>query len=202
MSDQRAVRWPTVAALAACAIVLGTAVVALLGYIDGGSASVESQVLRMSPLTASTLLLVSFSLMLLLFSGPGALRPQTIAPHDATLRRLAVRITRAAATAAAAMALIKLGDYLMGWGLGVDGLFFAWASAAPALMSPATATALALLGAAIVTASFRRSHVTPLALAFVPILIGWLGISRYIFGGEPLLANAALTLPTALCLFA
>jgi len=140
--------------------------------------------------------------MLLLFGEPGALRPQTIAPPDAKLRRLAVRVTRAAATAAAAMALIKLGDYLMGWGLGVDGLFFARASAAPVLMSPATATALALLGAAIVTASFRRPHVSPLALAFVPILIGWLGISRYIFGGEPLLANAALTLPTALCIFA
>jgi PAS domain S-box-containing protein len=65
-------------------------------------------------------------------------------------------------------------------------------------MAPASAMGFFLLGLALLLAHFRRTALLHQALSIVVALIAWLGLSRYVFGGEPLLAFANMAMHTAL----
>jgi PAS domain S-box-containing protein len=73
-----------------------------------------------------------------------------------------------------------------------------------ARMSPAAAFSFLLLGASLWCSTRRGLALLHQGLAIGILLIGWLGLSRYVFGGEPLFAFANMAVHTAvlLCLLA
>ncbi|MBI3368807.1 MAG: PAS domain-containing protein [Burkholderiales bacterium] len=91
----------------------------------------------------------------------------------------------------------------MGWQLGLDGLGLVGtdtqgAGALAARMSPATAAGTALIAAELLLCARPAAMARPQWLALAGLLIGWLGLSRHIYGGEPLVPFAAMAWPTAL----
>ena len=56
----------------------------------------------------------------------------------------------------------------------------------PPGMAMATAASFALLGLSLCFAQLPRTAVLHQVLAVMSLLLGWLGLSRYVFGGEPL----------------
>jgi PAS domain S-box-containing protein len=90
---------------------------------------------------------------------------------------------------------------LLGWNVRLDNLSIEKLSIAgisPAgSMSPATALSFVLVGSALLFARGHRFSRTYQMCAILTLLIGWLGFSRYIFGGEPLVPYAAMAIHTA-----
>src|SRR5882724_5108489 len=101
------------------------------------------------------------------------------------------------------LGLFKLGEHLTGWRSGIDTLWLhdtaaASGAVAPARMSPATSLELAVLGTALLLTPNSRPLLPFQALALLAGLIGWLGFSRYLYGGAPLFAYADMAVHTAL----
>ncbi len=67
-------------------------------------------------------------------------------------------------------------------------------------MAPATAFAFTLLGLSIWCSTRRGLAPLHQGLAIAVLLAGWLGLSRYVFGGEPVFVYANMALHTALLL--
>ena len=65
-------------------------------------------------------------------------------------------------------------------------------------MAPATALDFTLLGLSLLLALRPRSALLHQALAIFVLLVGWLGLSRYVFGGDPLLPYANMAVHTAI----
>ena len=65
-------------------------------------------------------------------------------------------------------------------------------------MAPATALAFLLLGLSLLFALLPRSARLHQGLAVAAMLVGWIGFSRYVFGGEPLFAFANMAVHSAL----
>ncbi|MGE0680218.1 MAG: PAS domain S-box protein [Candidatus Binatia bacterium] len=99
--------------------------------------------------------------------------------------------------------LLKLSEYVIGWDLGIDHLVF---KESPDMtgsfplsgMSPATAFTFLLLGSALLLALRSRAYSVFQVLTLLSGLIGWLGVSRYFYGGEPLFPYAQMAMHTAL----
>jgi PAS domain S-box-containing protein len=113
------------------------------------------------------------------------------------------RASRICAAAVVLIGLLRLADYLLGWNLGVDHLGFKKPSASAGVipigsMAPATALNFVLLGCALILAGGSRFARAFQALAILALLIGWLGFSRYIYGGAPLLPYGGMAIHTAL----
>jgi PAS domain S-box-containing protein len=68
----------------------------------------------------------------------------------------------------------------------------------PPRMAPATAFGFQLLGLSLLFAGPRRSALLHQALAVAGLLVGWAGLSRFVFGGEPLFAFSDMAIHTAL----
>ena len=105
------------------------------------------------------------------------------------------------------LGLFKLGEHLTGWRSGIDSLWFhdtaaASGAVAPARMSPATALELVMLGAALLLTPNSRPLLPFQGLALLAVLISWLGFSRYLYGGAPLVAYADMAVHTALLFLA
>jgi hypothetical protein len=153
---------------------------------------------QMMALTALAFVLVSVALCLAL--------PLPTAGARMPVRGAAVglrsQISLACAVLAALIGLVRLATHLFGWNATrLDGLLLS--SPAPehtlgGSMSPATALAFALLGAALLLA--RNPRLTRLyqLLAALVLLIGWLGLTRYVFGGVPLLPFTGMAVHTAI----
>ena len=62
----------------------------------------------------------------------------------------------------------------------------------------ATAASFALLGLSLWFAQLPRTAVLHQVLAVMSLLLGWLGLSRYVFGGEPLFAFTNMAVHTAI----
>ena len=107
--------------------------------------------------------------------------------------------TRWCAVAVLTIGLLKLGEYLTGWPCSIDGLLPGDApdSPNPARMAPATALNFTLIGSALVLATTTRAFVVFQALSLLCGLIGWLGFSRYLYGGEPLFVYARMAIHTS-----
>ncbi len=65
-------------------------------------------------------------------------------------------------------------------------------------MAPPSALVFLLLGLSLVCAVLRRTALLHQALAIGGFLVGWVGLSRYLFGGESLFGFADMAIHTAL----
>jgi PAS domain S-box-containing protein len=70
----------------------------------------------------------------------------------------------------------------------------------PPRMAPASALAFLLLGMSLLFAQQPKGALVHQGLAVVGMVMGWLGLSRYMFGGEPLFAFADMAVHTAIVL--
>jgi PAS domain S-box-containing protein len=70
----------------------------------------------------------------------------------------------------------------------------------PPRMAPATALAFLLLGLSLMVATSRRHAPLHQGLAVAVLLVGWLGLSRFVFGGDAPLPIAEMAAHTALLL--
>jgi PAS domain S-box-containing protein len=148
----------------------------------------------MSPLTAFAFVLSGAALW-----GVAAAIPD--GAHEPSRRWLWQGI----AGAVALIALLRLCDYLMGWNLGMDRLGFqepagAAGIFAPTRMAPVTALGFFLVGCALCLTTGPRFSVVFQVLTLLAGLVGWLGFSRYLYGGESLLAYQRMAVHTAAAL--
>jgi len=149
---------------------------------------------KISPITMLAFLLAAVSLACLASTEPS--RP----PGAGSRTRLLA--SRAGALVVALVGLSRLSDYVFSWNLDFDTLGFPEVLAAgesPARMAHATALALLLLGGALFCAGCRRYFAGFLVLVLATGLIGWLGFSRFLYGGEPLLPYSQMSAVSALC---
>jgi PAS domain S-box-containing protein len=107
-----------------------------------------------------------------------------------------------AASVVTAIGVLALFRQAAGWDLYLDQLSFAPMPEVidghtPPRMAVATAFAFVLLGASLLFAQHPRGARAHQALAVGGMLIAWLGLSRYLFGGEPLLPFADMAVHTA-----
>jgi PAS domain S-box-containing protein len=90
-----------------------------------------------------------------------------------------------------AIGLLSLLRYAFGWTAYIDQLTLEpmpalMFGALPPRMAPSTAIAFCCLGSSLATALPVRTALTHQTLAIFVVVIGWLGLSRHVFGGEPL----------------
>ncbi|HEX6396470.1 MAG TPA: PAS domain S-box protein, partial [Steroidobacteraceae bacterium] len=105
----------------------------------------------------------------------------------------------AIATACGTLILFAHGAY---WDVYIDNLSLAPVPAAiegmsPPRMAPASALGFQLLGLSLLFAVPRRGVLLHQALAIAVLLVGWMGLSRFVFGGDPLFAFADMAVHTA-----
>ena len=104
-----------------------------------------------------------------------------------------------------AVAVLLLGGQrLVAYGLGTDGFEFLGlssgldSSGAPlGHMSPATALDFVLLGLAFLLEQPEKTARAFQMVTLLALLIGWLGLMRYLYGGEPLVPLAGMAVHTA-----
>lgn len=112
------------------------------------------------------------------------------------------RVARICAALVILIGATGLATRLMGWNLRLDDLSIERLPSVSAVspagsISAATATAFVLLGAALLLARSSRYRRVYQACAILAVLIGWVGFSRYLYGGEPLVPYAAMAIHTA-----
>jgi PAS domain S-box-containing protein len=115
------------------------------------------------------------------------------------MRRLSQRL----AVAVALIAALRLCDYLMGWNLGIDRLGFRESSATVGMTAmtrtaPATALGLLLVGCALLLPTRPPFSIAFQSLTWLAGLLGWLGLSFYLYRGEPLPPFAQMAVHTAI----
>ncbi len=144
---------------------------------------------QMSPLTAAAVTLCAAALLLAGESPASQLR------HRAAL---------GCALLAMLLGLTRLAGHLLGAGAGFDSLGLQTLITAhgmrPATMSPPTALAVTLVGGALMLMDTTRWTRAFQALALLAALDAWLGLTRYLFGGVPLIPYNQTALHTALIL--
>lgn len=182
---------PAVARTAA-AIVLLVSVAVLTGWSFDVPAlvSVVPTWPKMVALTALGFTLAALSLWFQAYAPAGALGNSR------------QRISRACAALVAFIGLFGLTAAVLGWNLRLDALSIERLPAAPAVasagsMSPATASAFVFIGIALLLVRKSGAARWYQACAVLALLIGWVGFSRYVFGGEPLVPYAAMAIHTA-----
>jgi PAS domain S-box-containing protein len=89
------------------------------------------------------------------------------------------------------LGLLSLFRYALSWNAYIDQLTLApmpnlLGDALPPRMAPSTAVAFCGFGLSILCSLHKRLAWAHQALAILVLLVGWLGLSRYIFGGEAL----------------
>jgi PAS domain S-box-containing protein len=112
-----------------------------------------------------------------------------------------------AATAAAALltaiGLLILLRNALGWNVHIEQFTLAAIPAdsdspPPARMAPATACAFVLLGLSLMLSLRPRMALLHQGLTIVALLVGWLGLSRYVFGAETLFSFSDMPVHSAL----
>jgi PAS domain S-box-containing protein len=96
-----------------------------------------------------------------------------------------------AASLLTATALLVLFRYAFGWDVYIDQFSLAPIPSLPdgdlpPRMAPSTAVAFTLLGLSLLASLHARLAQLHQLLATLVVIIGWIGLSRFIFGGEPL----------------
>ena len=152
----------------------------------------------MAPLTALAFLLSGAALWGVVAAPPPAHPSASEGPPVPAKYRL----WQGLAGAVAFIAALRLCDYVMGWNLGIDRLGFRESPTSggvgPATrMAPATALGFFFVGCALVLPTRPRFSIAFQSLTWLAGLIGWLGLSFYLYGDEPLLPFAAMAAHTA-----
>jgi PAS domain S-box-containing protein len=109
---------------------------------------------------------------------------------SSTVRRQT--LSNVASSALIAIGLLVLLRYMFSWDAYIDQFSLRPVvmdddGRYPPRMAPSTACLFILLGVSMLCASSRRTAVAHQALATVVVIGGWMGFSRYAFGGEPLI---------------
>lgn len=148
---------------------------------------------QMAPLTAAAIALCGVAMIL---SGNSYSRLPLSLHHRAA--------ALACAALAALLALTRLALYLSGHGHGIDTFGLQRLApppgTAPSVMSVATALGTLSIGAALILGQAGRRRAAD-ACAIVAALLSWLGLTRYLFGGTPLIPFSQMSIYTALALF-
>ncbi len=98
---------------------------------------------------------------------------------------------------------LRFAFYLAGLSTGLDRLWFlAETLPASTRIAPMSAAGFVFLGLALLLASRPRYAGVFQVFAFASILVGWLGFSHFIYGGEPLRPFAGMAAHSALLFFA
>jgi PAS domain S-box-containing protein len=115
--------------------------------------------------------------------------------------RVAAMIAAALLTAIGATMLYR---DVSGWNIHLEQLTLAPLPVDHGSMTPrmamATAAGIALLGLSLWFAQQPRTAVLHQALAVFSLLLGWLGLSRFVFGGDPLFAYTNMAVHTGILL--
>jgi signal transduction histidine kinase/ActR/RegA family two-component response regulator len=180
-------------AAAAWLVAVGAAAVLLVWSITWSRAeSGELPLLGIAPLTATGF----FGLSLVLLAGARSLGRG---------RQGAVAAGRSKAMVfgaawAIAVGVLRPASDLSGLNLPIDGfplnLFFFPRTLEGMRMAPATALNFVLLGGAVLIAGSRLSKLVYQTFVFVAMVVACLSMSHYLYGGEPLVPLAQMSLPT------
>lgn len=182
------------------AIALLTSLSVLAGWVLGIVAftSIMPGWPQMVALTAAAFVFAAVALCLALPLPTAEKRTSVRGAAD----NLRSQIFLACAVLVALIGLVRLAAHLFGWNVErLDSLLLSSPTtpsrALKGSMSPATALAFALLGAALLLA--RNPRLTRLyqVLATLVLLIGWLGLNRYVLGSVPLLPFTGMAAHTA-----
>ncbi len=175
-------------------IALAIALAVLLGWISGVRVltGLVTGWPQMAPLTAAAAALCA--LTLLLASG------NTERPASPDRRRVVL----GCAALVTLVGLTRLTAHVFGMPAALDTFgmqdLAATEGSALAMMSPATALAFILLGCALALAHSVRQALLHQIFAVLALLVGWLGMARFLFGGVPLIPFSRMALHTALLL--
>lgn len=159
------------------------ALVVLVGWSVGSTwlTSLLDGLPQIVPLTAFSFLCVGFALA----------RPEAFARMGGGL--------------AAGIGGIRLCQDVWNWQFDLDGfpanLWLTSMSLGESRMSPATAFGFCMLGFTLVLASSRRTFGLFQVGVFTSFLLAIVSMNRYLFGGEPLVALAQMSIPTSLLFF-
>lgn len=145
----------------------------------------------MVPGTALAFVLVSIALFLAIPPDGALQQPNGL--HQ-TVDRLWSQVF---AGVAFLMGTLRLCDYLADWNLNIDHLWIFGSAQAPGRMSPATAFGFVAIGGAVILACRRRFTRAFEILTLITGLTAWLGLSRYLYGGTPLLPFVQMAVHTA-----
>jgi PAS domain S-box-containing protein len=187
-------------------VVAGTGVAVLLGWVteSTGLVCVVPGWPPMAPLAALSFVLVGISLFTLV---------DRVRPDGGVVAAFAVgkrQLSGLCAMAVILIAALRLVDHVAGYGLIRDLLWFEQLDASnPARMTPATTVGLLASGCALLMSPRLRSASASQAVAVGIGLLGWLGVSHFLYGGAPLwpfermaVHSATLFLPIAVGLLA
>ena len=180
MDSRQFPKWPVWVAKITAGMVVSTGLYVLAGWIFDVATlkRVFPGWVKMAPSTALCFVLVGMALWCAAGGGwPGR-----------RLTSISAQLARIGAAVVVFLGLLELTAYLAGWNLGIEHLYFFREPAnarEPARMAPATASAFALAGTALLLAGKTRFGLFQW-LVFFGGFVGWLGVSNYLFGGEPL----------------
>jgi PAS domain S-box-containing protein len=153
---------------------------------------------QMAPLTALVITLCGISLLF------GAGLPAALMGVAQVQSVSSRRLAHLSAGLALLLCLLRLATYLLGWNLGLDSIGLAQTAAArslqPGTMSPATALGYCFLGWVLLVVGRLRWPRVHQVGALLALLIGWLGVARYVYGGEPLVPYSQMAIHTAIML--
>jgi PAS domain S-box-containing protein len=200
MGTKPTLGWPQQTARLTATLALFVALAVLLGWIVDAPElkSVVHGWPKMSALTATAFALTGLALLTATASSPAVL---TGSFQDVRHRVWIRFLSQAGAALVAMIASLRLTDYALGWNFGIDALGFdeslPSAGAAPARMAPATALNFLLIACALLAAQRARWALTSQLLAVAVGALAWIGLSHYIYGGEPLVLFGAMAIHTA-----
>jgi PAS domain S-box-containing protein len=174
------VRWPGWVSRASGLTGLGVGTAVLLGWVAG-----IGSLLSLAPGWPAMSVLTALCMALL---GLGLLVPAWVS---------------VCAGATALVSVLRLAAHAAHVLPGIDSLGLAdprGPGALPASMSPGTALTVLLLSTSLLLLGRRQPAWPFQALTLLALFMAWLGVGRYLFGGEPLVPMAAMALHTALLL--
>jgi hypothetical protein len=193
MSAARLMVWPRRVVKTSSTIVCLAGVLGLIGWTFSIDA-LKSIVPGLPNMSASTALLFALTGFGLWCIAPGR---TSVDLSEQLGGRIRPQISRLCAGTAIVLGSLRLVSYLTHVDFGLDRLWFA-AGASVSRMSPATATDFVVLGFGLYLAGSWRWFRLVQVLALSGGLLGWLGFSRYLFGGQPLLPFAQMAVHTAI----
>jgi CheY-like chemotaxis protein len=191
MSELPAPRWPYWVSRSAAGLLLPTSIVVLAAWAEDIAClkSIAPNWPQMASLTAFCFFLAGLSLSCVHLALPSR------AP---LMRRLSSFVRCLGPLAAAAIALIgwlRLGYYLLGKSCPMDRFLF---HAPSGQMAPFTALAFLLSGSALLLVRSNRFFHLFQSLILSTMLISWLSLSRFLYGGQPLFLYDQMAIHTTL----